>query len=367
MMLSYGTRADGSGSSKIVWKVNLYDPTLASVRYRCIYPAHALERSGWKSVILERDETISDFSNVGALVLVKTFEKRDVEMARLARLRGIPIFYDLCDNIFVEAYGGSRHHLIVGNFLKIAELCDAISTTTEPLADLIARRISSRIPVVVVPDTVETPELGALSLDMALCGSDGAPRVLPVRHPMGRSGQSGTVVWFGNAGSSHGTYGLRSLCQIAPSLLRCAERIDLHLLIVSNDRNLYRSLVEPLPLRSSYMEWDLLSSFELIASANVCVLPNSRDDFSKVKSANRALLSLHLGTPVVATSVPALQPLADCIILDDFEGGIQTYIEDLERREQDLGHARKLLASTFSLPVIGERWLELLQTRSAHA
>ena len=341
----------------VAWKVNLLDAGLASVRYRCIYPAYALEQVGQPSRIFERDQTVSAFSGIRALVLVKTFEDRDVRLAEEARRNGVQLVFDLCDNIFVSEYGGHRHALITGNFLEIASLSSAITTTSEALSDVIRSRIGPGVPIVVIPDPVETRELLTISFN----GSAGNPN----QGRVARSSPTGakTLVWFGNSGSPHGDYGLRSLRSITPAIAAVGRNVDINLVVVSNDRRMFEELIAP-ALPADYVEWNPLGCLDVIARSDVCLLPNSRDAFSLVKSANRAILSLSLGTPVVATLVPALEPLRTCVFADDFEAGIRTYLADPDRRRRDLDRARKILEQRYSLNVIRDAWLGLLDASS---
>jgi glycosyltransferase involved in cell wall biosynthesis len=100
----------------------------------------------------------------------------------------------------------------------------------------------------------------------------------------------------------------------------------------------------------------------LLRGADVCLIPNSLDAFSRVKSANRAVLSLSLGTPVVATSIPSFEPLADSVVFDDFASGIDLYLRDAARRDRDLTRAREVLSREFGLGRIRQLWLALLES-----
>jgi glycosyltransferase involved in cell wall biosynthesis len=411
----------------LAWKVNIYDPELASVRYRCLYPGYALRQLGWQSFVLERDETISDFSTIAALIVVKAFENRDRDLVKQASGCGVPVVFDLCDNIFVKEYGGDRHGLIEANFREMARHANVIITPTEPLGRTIRTELGDGPPVVVIPDTVETAEVLAVSLEGSmrlaarraagvrvhagsaqdgssspekgrslrtwLAGSaltrvlrdsvaDGGLRRRLFTSPRKTEGPSGdmsvtvspslsgertrsvgsrrTVVWFGNAGSQHGLSGLRTLAQVSPAIVRAAHQEDFRLQVISNDRRQFDELIAPLKVESEYREWTLQSAADLISLADVCLIPNSRDAFSQGKSANRAVLALHLGVPVVATSTEALAPIAACLISDDFEHGILTYLRNASRREQDLRRAREVIEAVYSPGTVGSAWAGVL-------
>ena len=90
------------------------------------------------------------------------------------------------------------------------------------------------------------------------------------------------------------------------------------------------------------------------------VVPNSRDEFSICKSANRVTLALSQGVPVVATRIPSLEPLADCVLFDDFRAGVSAYLEDRKLAAEHLSRAELVLAREYSAEAVAERWLSVL-------
>ncbi|NJM18032.1 MAG: hypothetical protein HC836_25140 [Richelia sp. RM2_1_2] len=130
-----------------------------------------------------------------------------------------------------------------------------------------------------------------------------------------------TVLWFGNHGAAYGNFGMLNLLDIAEPLIKVSQEINFRLLVVSNNYKKYCKYIQPLPFSTDYMEWDLFSIYNNISQSDVVIIPNSQCAFSICKSANRAILSLSLGVPVVATRTPALEDLNECIIIDDWEGG----------------------------------------------
>ena len=175
-------------------------------------------------------------------------------------------------------------------------------------------------------------------------------------------GNEKTIVWFGNHDSSHGRYGIVTLLDIADALIAVAKDIPLRLVVISNNRRIFEQLIVPLPIITEYIEWDPILIYKHIRQADLCVLPNSRDAFSFPKSASRAVLALSLGVPVVATGLPSLEPLEDCIIRDDLEAGIRTYLTDRPRVASDLRKARFVLEETYSGPAVARRWANLLES-----
>jgi hypothetical protein len=95
--------------------------------------------------------------------------------------------------------------------------------------------------------------------------------------------------------------------------------------------------------------------FELSRS-ELFVMPSADDLFSRCKSANRAVLALANGVPVVASYLEALEPLRDAIVIDDWRLGIETYLFNGDGRYEHLTLAQAALAKHYSTGVIGQNW-----------
>jgi len=169
-----------------------------------------------------------------------------------------------------------------------------------------------------------------------------------------------TVLWFGNHGSSYGQAGMVNVLEVGPVLQQLHPHIPLKLRIVSNNPRKYADLIEPLPFPTDYVEWHPLGIYDEIAASDVVVIPNSKSPFSLCKSANRAILALSLGVPVVATATPALLPFQDCIIFDDWDGGLRRYLSQPELVQNHVQRAQAMIAATYSGPAIARQWIDLI-------
>jgi glycosyltransferase involved in cell wall biosynthesis len=153
-----------------------------------------------------------------------------------------------------------------------------------------------------------------------------------------------------------------SLAEICEQLLRVNEKIPIKLLVVSNDFNAYQKMIAGFPFLSAYKKWNYRHIFDDISGADVCVIPNSKDDFSRCKSPNRTLLALSLGVPVVATDVSSIDDLKNCVILDEWENGLFTYLNDPQRVARDIARAKLILDEKYSSNAVARLWDELFQT-----
>jgi glycosyltransferase involved in cell wall biosynthesis len=429
---------------------------------------------GVESLVLSGMEDIADFSQVSALILVKTFTRHDVDLARRAKAAGVPIYFDLCDNIFIDGYAGKSSRRVQSNFRDICKYANGIVTTGPAMVEQLRPEVGKDIPIWIVPDQVELREQtcqlvesdfwfadprnlrieappkkrsaqsiaayalhevmqsikevrkGQFQARRYLAGLDrssGArhwrhgwrrrfrkilrgcvrylrkgwyafyfslphrvrdsdfgrlirhPRVLMwrIRHrltgarPKVDDVARKTVVWFGHHGSSHGRYGLSVLADLIPDLARANAKVPLRLLVVSDNHSKFLDLFEDTPFPSEFRSWHPVRVYDNIKEADVCVLPNSRDLFSITKSANRAVLALSLGVPVVTTRVPSTDPLEGSVIFDDWEAGVHAYLTDPQLVLAHLAKGQEIIEREFSGRAVGALWVKILGLRpSAH-
>jgi glycosyltransferase involved in cell wall biosynthesis len=355
----------------VCWRLSARDPDLASVRYRAAIPARGLAGHGVSSQLSWGHYGVLGRERPDAVVFVKTFAARDLELAREAAGTRVPVLLDVCDNVFAEGYTAHSAE----NLERMAELASAITTTGPALADVLRSRLEP--PVHVVPDPVETPgdvryaerllrrERLALALrerqqDLPLAAAGVIRQGLRVRRPSARRDELPQVLWFGNAGSRQPRFGIANLADIGPELEQAAAETPFGLVVVTSDEDAYRFEVEPLGLPTRFARWDRRSIFDHMAESAVVVVPNSRDEFSVCKSANRVTLALSQGVPVVATRIPSLEPLAECVLFDDFRAGVSAYLRDRKLAAEHLARAEPVLEREFSAEAVAERWLSVL-------
>ncbi len=385
---------------RIAWKLKTLNPRVASVRYRCLLPLQALAALDHRSVVLEGKEELADFASLDALIFVKSFSQHDAELARQARRHGLAVYLDLCDDIFVVDYRGAKDDDAAASFREMAGLASAVVTTGPVLAQRIVEQTPGT-PVVVIPDPLETAADTQSLLswrrapDAARKGSlaqhlwqarrrtnrtkkflRSAAQRFRRRDPEGggrsESANGGSpagarrIIWFGNHGGvPYSDYGMLSLLPIATAIGEVASRLPITLLVVSDSLKTYRQHIETLPFPTEYRNWSPIGVFEHIRDSDLCILPNSLDRFSVAKSANRAVLALSLGVPVVATAIPSLEPLRSCLIFDDWKTGMMTYLSDPERAAADVARGQRLIGELYSPAAIAAKWSELLAAKAA--
>ena len=73
------------------------------MRYRALLPILALEEQNVKSHLFGNGG-LTNLDGLDALIIIKSFSIEDVCLAQEARVRGIPLVFALCDNIFLDGY-----------------------------------------------------------------------------------------------------------------------------------------------------------------------------------------------------------------------------------------------------------------------
>ncbi|MFK8183289.1 MAG: hypothetical protein AB8B99_07925 [Phormidesmis sp.] len=175
-----------------------------------------------------------------------------------------------------------------------------------------------------------------------------------------------TVLWFGNHGAKYGNFGMLNILDVADALQAVNASCSLRLMVISNHREKYEADIAPLPFETDYLRWHPLKIYDYIRASDVVIIPNSQSRYSICKSANRAVLALSQGTPVVASRTPALDGLKGCVWLDDWEGGLREYLLNPQVGEAHVEQAQQLIAQTLSGEAIAQKWLTLLDQIGAY-
>lgn len=437
---------------RIGWKVSKLSLQVASVRYRALIPLIALNHFQCHSRIFATPRA-QYLKNIDLLILVKPITPSDYSLAQAAASRGIPVIYDLCDNIFIEEYKSRLGSTPSNLFLKNMSSANAVVVTTTALADVIKSLIPIDKPIYIIPDGIETPDTlreatsivqrarnrdrvrQFLTLDKltriighlrsaslrklathkiaqlrqsikqsykklrsnikqsarhlhwrkllkklykcysmmrlaapaktAFLSSSVAPkpkaRYLRCNISPGAGEETfKRILWFGNHGAEHAKFGMLDLLYIRTDIERIAKEFSVELVVVSNSFKKYEEYIKPFAIRTRYVEWSPISIEEEFKQADVVVIPNSLDAFSRCKSANRTVLALSKDIPVVATFSPALLELKKCIKLDNFYEGIKCYLSDQNLKEQHLALAKKLIREQYGQNVIGSKWRSVI-------
>jgi glycosyltransferase involved in cell wall biosynthesis len=114
-------------------------------------------------------------------------------------------------------------------------------------------------------------------------------------------------------------------------------------------------------MRTEYIEWDSESIMTHIQASDVAIIPNSRDPIAICKSANRAVLALSLGVPVVASRTPAMEVLEGCVCFDDWAEGLYRYLTEPALVQDHLPKAQIVLRKEFGPECIARQYQDVLR------
>ena len=329
---------------------------LASVRYRALLPAVALADAR----VPVRCATAREPLPEGPAVVhsIKPLSRRDAEWTERAGDAGLPLVVDLCDNVFVDGYGGAGQEY-GDRFAALARRAAAISVPTQALAArVVAHCAIDAERVQVVPDVAETPAL--LARERALVPEApraglrarwlaGVARRRRARALEAAAPRASRVLWFGNHGAPYASYGLTDLLLFADALRAVARERPILLVVVSNNAELYAQIAPALGVPTHYIDWSEDVVDELLCESDACIVPNSGDAFSSTKSPNRALKALAAGVPVVATPTESYGALADAVWTGDPAEGLARLLEDDAFRARQLRNAAAVIRAHYSI------------------
>lgn len=401
---------------RVGWKVNSLTAGIASVRYRALLPAAALNLAGLRCTVFDNGAE-RQLDGLDALVIVKSFTPADLRLAQAARERGVVVVLDLCDNVFVDGYAGRRSGLTVAAmFLSIARLAHCVVTPTESLAAVVRQHLPGHR-VEVIPDGIEGPVnaramaamLRAAQRDEMARASHafrqrvhGAMRrvriegVQVIPHLVGSvarqvrsaialrmrrsahvrstpelaaevevhsASSPGTVhiLWFGNHGADHGRFGMLDILEFRDALEELARERSIELVVISNHRGKFETHIRPLRVPTRYVEWTPEAVQQWLRVAAAVIVPNTLDQFSVCKSANRTVLALASGVPVVATSTPALAPLAGFVHTEDPLAGLRAILADSSGARVRAEEGFRCAEALFGTEAVQGHWRDLLE------
>lgn len=350
------TTDTAASTRDLLFRVASPDSHIASVRYRALMPACAMRDSGYTTALCSdaAPTTLQPRIAIG----VKPLRGSDAAWVRNMRARGIPTVVDLCDNIFVEGYGGAGSGIADG--FRNTVQGGLVTVPTQSLREVVIENADiAPDRVRIVPDIAENafllrrqmrmlqPPRNAVSRrhgwDRASAWAARGARALGIGGPI--------LLWFGNHGARHASFGLDDLL-LWEDALRDASLLGAQLWVVSNHRERFEAMRPSLKINARYFEWSPGRVELLLSLADVCLVPNSMDAFSRSKSPNRALKALAARVPVVATPTPAMLGLQGAVWLEAPAAGIRAYLEDPVLRQTHLDCARQRLERDFSMAAL---------------
>lgn len=315
----------GLRGRRIAWVPLAQTMELASSRLRCLLPMAALRQLGLDVEIFNPERQ----KEYDAFVFQKAYEPHHLELAARLHDAGKPVLLDLCDHHLSVP---SRDPALLARADRLKEMLTLVRVVTVTTTEL-ARGLN-------LPDALHVDDFPDFP-------STGQEARMKARRSRARwrwlSRKPLRLVWFGNAGSAHEGFGLPDLERILPDLNRCSRRVRLSLTVLSNNKKLGQKILGGAEFPTEYREWHYKEFPEIFAGQDLCLIPITGNAFTDCKTANRIMLALAYGMPVVTDFIPSYEPFRPFAAEANWEKSVA-------------GHARRpgrLLAAAAA----GRHWL----------
>lgn len=237
--------------------------------------------------------------NHDCYLISKCYDARALLLAAQLRRAGKLVGVDLFDDYFSQT-DDSRFARLRYWLRALLRNCSFVLCSTEGMRD-IALQYAPELPIHLMNDPAPGDDFAAAAA--ALTGKLAAVR----------ASRRLDVAWFGMGDNPNFPVGLADLCAFGAEVARLTGfGIDLHLTVLTNRRALTADRMEQLRdigLPYTVEEWSEEAEQQLLARSMVAFLPVNAQQFSRVKSLNRAVTALSAGTQVLSAGYPLYAPL----------------------------------------------------------
>lgn len=272
------------------------------IRYSRIEPA--LKQLGHRLELIPiQDLSLSNADNNDVYLISKCYDARALLIARQLRLRGRPVGVDLFDDYFSQHMDSRFVRLRYWLQALVAE-CSFILCSTAQMAD-IARDYAPDLPVHIMNDP-------ATEINIQTIASE-ALRKFEFAHAQRRI----DVAWFGMGDNPNFPVGLSDLAAFGSEVDRLrGHGYDVRLSILTNRRAMTPdnlAAISRLATPFTLDEWSESQEKSLLERSLISFLPVNAQQFSRVKSLNRAITALTSGVQVLSAGFPLYASLAPFI------------------------------------------------------
>jgi hypothetical protein len=308
---------------------------LASVRYRILIPARALEKDRVSSRLFsitqaspaQDDERALD---ADVIVFSKSFLPRNEALAARAKRQGLRVLLDLCDNHYEHPQYGQHYR-------AMSALADQVVCNTAEMAAVAGRHVSCA--PIVIEDPFEGPR-GA-----ARFAPSEPLKLLWYGHPSNLDTLNASLADLAGYAQER-TLELAVLTQPTAALVELAEQINGHF------GGRFRLAVQP---------WSLAAQWRALADCDAVVIPTLPGATKQVKSANRMIEALWAGKPVVAQPLPSYAPFGRWTpVGDSLPDGchwLQAHAGEIPGR---IAEAQDYIAARYAPSVIAAQWARVI-------
>lgn len=337
---------------RYAWHAKSYGADKASIRLRVLEPMRVLRERGLDVGFYCEATGPAAYA---AIIFSKSFAPNALCIAREARSRGRAVIFDISDNLFAGPLALRRKD---GKLARLSEMMALATHVTVPTS-VLAAQITEAVPEVqdkvrIIPD----------ALDGIPDPSSGLPtrrerhRLDGLRRFLDRHRDALHCVWFGK--SQGNVSGIAHLDAAVGQLELFSRRHPVTLTVISNKRWRYWKACWGWSLPTHYLPWTLNSFHEALALHRVAVIPVEKNGYTVGKSINRPATAILAGLGVVADAIPSYEELRPFIALDNWQGGLQRYLDCSPGKDPALEAARERLQQLYGPREVACLWERLL-------
>lgn len=232
-------------------------------------------------------------------LISKCYDARALLLAAQLRRAGKLVGVDLFDDYFSQT-DDSRFARLRYWLRTLLRNCSFVLCSTEGMRN-IALQYAPELPVHLMNDPAPSDDFSATAaaLNQKLAAVRASRRL--------------DVAWFGMGDNPNFPVGLADLSAFGAEVARLTGfGVDIHLTVLTNRRALTADRLEQLRglgLPYTVEEWSEEAELQLLARSVLTFLPVNAQQFSRVKSLNRAVTALSAGTQVLSAGYPLYAPL----------------------------------------------------------
>jgi hypothetical protein len=327
----------------IGWKP-VGDKNIASSRLRAFIPCQNLATLGWPVELFNPAHQ----TKYRMVIFQKAYAKADITLAQELKKNGTIVVLDQCDNHF---YNPVNDPVLAERALRLkemVELADYITASTNEIANLFPGKKTF-----VVDDFIELPGTNVFRKFWY-----GMKSVFS----FDKRGVT-KIVWFGNAGSENPRFGMIDVTSILEPLEKVHKQSPIELTIISNsEKDFSRYLKGKTLFKINYIPWHKDSYEYLVQQHDLCVIPIHQNPFTVCKTNNRVVLTLLLGVPVIADSIPSYEEFSPYIVFSDWEKNCFDYIRHNEKHRTMVREGQIYIQNKYSPENITSRWEHIFST-----
>ncbi|MBA2721737.1 MAG: hypothetical protein H0U56_02320 [Methylibium sp.] len=334
------------------------DRGVASYRIRCALVIEGLSRLGAPGRLYAPGDPPP-----GVLVLSKRYDPASVVQAQALReSSGTRWVLDLCDNHFhyrQDQPVGSHLQSRSAHLVEAVHAADWVVTASQRLAEEVRTHCPNVRGISVIEDAVDditTPAARSEKLALGERAHRLRQGLFFAWHP---ASPGRRLVWFGNHGFRHADGGMLELESLTDALNRHHARAPLSLTVISNSHRKFRRLQSAWRFPSLYLPWSNRLFAAVMPAHHVALVPVQANPVTVCKTNNRLVTAFALGVAVAAGSIPSYEEFRGLAVLDDWDDGLGTLMNDAEERALRVQRARQLIDSRYTVEVISREWAAL--------